>query len=321
MRKIADAVVEYFLKHPESSLHKIAKEFNTSRSHIKAILRKNGLYSSDVSKIYEQFNDAMQVKKVVAVSNLRELKITKRYIAAGDFHIPYHDPNAVAAFLEYIKKYQPDKIIITGDFLDCYTISRFSKNPKAFSMEQEFEIGVTILEAIREACPNAEIIFLKGNHELRIEKYINSQASQMATFFNELSEELAFDKLGIKYVYVPTWIDTPQSGERGPLFLDGFYYIHGDEAKTSFGVVNLARTLFFAIMDNVICGHFHRISEYKVKTIGHIVKEAYTHGCLCLLNAEYHPLNQWEQGFLEVLYFEDGTHAVVNHRIIGTTVL
>lgn len=327
MRKIADELIQYFILRPDTSIHQLAKIFDTSRSHVKSILRNAGLYNSEMAKMYDRFNKAMTTVRVTMPmrETLDELKVQKRIVVAGDFHIPYHDPDAVWAFLLYIKKVQPDVIIIDGDFLDCYSISRFTRNPHAFNMEQEFEVGIGILEKIREFCPNAEIFYLEGNHEFRIKKFLGSMVPQMADFCRSVPEELNFEGLDIKYVIIPAWMNYPEDEDAcvmyGPLRLEGFYFIHGDEAKTGFKVVNIARTVFMAVMDNVICGHFHRLSEFKVRTIGNITKESYTHGCLCMLNAEYHILNQWEHGFLEIVVFEDGNHAVLNHRIVSGTVL
>lgn len=93
-----------------------------------------------------------------------------------DTHAPYHDPEAVAVALAVLKAVKPDALVILGDFFDCYSVSRFPKDPaRKTRLRDELDGGLPILDAI-SASGVPLVHFLQGNHEVRIESLIEQQA-------------------------------------------------------------------------------------------------------------------------------------------------
>lgn len=93
-----------------------------------------------------------------------------------DTHAPYHSPEAVAVALAVLKKLRPDGLVILGDFYDCYSVSRFPKDPaRKTRLRDEIDGGLPILDAI-ETVGVKNVWFLQGNHEVRIESLIEAQA-------------------------------------------------------------------------------------------------------------------------------------------------
>ena len=98
-----------------------------------------------------------------------------RLVAAGDFHVPFHDQEAVAALIAKEAK-QTDVLLIGGDFGDAYAASVYTKY-QSVAFEYEHAQKTVVLQALSEAFP--EIIWLKGsNHSDRYEKRLREHLSR-----------------------------------------------------------------------------------------------------------------------------------------------
>ena len=93
-----------------------------------------------------------------------------------DVHRPYHDKKAWALMLRAAREFKPDKIVVLGDFADFYSVSSFDKHPRRVSdLKTEAEdanIGLDELDALDATCK----VFIKGNHEDRLERYLCKSA-------------------------------------------------------------------------------------------------------------------------------------------------
>ena len=119
----------------------------------------------------------------------------------SDIHAPFQDNRAVRAIISFGKWLKPDKIIFIGDIIDFYAISRFSKDPiRAIRLQNEIDETISILKAFRDEFPKVEMIYLKGNHEQRLQKYLWSKASEISRLRNMTLESLLeLNSFGIKY--------------------------------------------------------------------------------------------------------------------------
>lgn len=104
-------------------------------------------------------------------------------LVASDFHAQYTDKFALRVFLDTAKRMQPDVVMLNGDILDLYSLSRFAKDPTAVDgAQQEINYVVNaIFKPLREACPNSQIDFGEGNHEWRLINYLMGQAPGLAS--------------------------------------------------------------------------------------------------------------------------------------------
>lgn len=77
----------------------------------------------------------------------------------------------VSAFLS------PKEIVILGDYADFYSVSSHSKNPQVTSMlVDEVEDVILGLDEIDRGFPSAKKVFIEGNHEFRLERYLVDKA-------------------------------------------------------------------------------------------------------------------------------------------------
>lgn len=89
-----------------------------------------------------------------------------RIVAAGDFHIPFHDRDALATLCAREK--DADMLVIGGDFGDAHCASTFTKYEHV-SYEEEHAGKVLVLQQLSETFPIVK--YLKGsNHTDRFEK-------------------------------------------------------------------------------------------------------------------------------------------------------
>ena len=91
----------------------------------------------------------------------------------SDVHVPFHDPIAVECALQVIRDEKPATIYLNGDIVDFYMVSDFSKDPKrGISLQEEVDQTVDFLDTVRRAAPKARIVYIQGNHEDRLRRYL-----------------------------------------------------------------------------------------------------------------------------------------------------
>lgn len=114
----------------------------------------------------------------------RQKQGVKQVLVGSDFHGQFVDPLALRVFLDVAKDVQPDTIVLNGDVVDFPQVSRFSHMPGAGSLSLQGEIDWTrenILRRVREAAPDAAILYVIGNHEHRLIRYLADTAPELAS--------------------------------------------------------------------------------------------------------------------------------------------
>ena len=223
----------------------------------------------------------------------------------SDVHVPYQDPKAVGVMLKMLRYFRPNNVIINGDALDCVQLSRFSRDP----MEPEsFKAHlVELCNIIRQIQKYSNVVYIEGNHEARVQKYINDRAPELHGIVS--IEGLLARRLADPIEYVRT---TP--GESMRTWNDDLLIGHfGKAAKNTCYTVKL---LVEKYMTNVVQAHTHRLGEYAIRGY-HDTLRGWECGCLCDLDPSYVAKPNWQQGFLvytgnqdrwnmEIVHIEDG---------------
>jgi len=208
--------------------------------------------------------------------------------------VPYEDKESVELVFKFAKDLQPDKLIIAGDLIDFYSISKFSRDPaRVLNLEQEFKQGREILTKIADILPNTEKIFIFGNHEDRLRKFIWNNPVLDGCIDIE-------DKLGLKdYGY--KWYNYGKNYEYKTLIYTHGYKVNKHSAYT-------AKNLLEDLGMSVIFGHTHRMgTHYKTNHGGSLV--AVENGCLCINDLSYdwfrREVPNWQKGISVVKWIED----------------
>ena len=123
------------------------------------------------------------------------------YAVIGDIHGPWVDDRAVDLFLYIVKDLKISHLILNGDILDFYNINAHGpKDPDVqTSLEDELNWGVNFMERLRKELPKVEIIYIFGNHEFRLDRFIMKNAP---AFWNMLRLEkmLQLKRFDIKWI-------------------------------------------------------------------------------------------------------------------------
>lgn len=237
------------------------------------------------------------------------MKVTtayQKYVVIPDIHAPYQDKNTLQAINHFIAEQKPDHVVLIGDVIDMYSISKYDKNPlRAHKLQEEIDEAHNVIVDIRAAAgKNTPITYIEGNHEDRLRRYMWNHPEVHGLRNLELPALLGLKELGVEY--------------KTELLVNGvFLFTHGK------------RTTMYSsrweLQDNGISGmsgHVHRIQTHAqtdrsgVKAwygIGHVADEK---------QCEYTTNPNWQQG-LGVVYFHPSKkrfHAevipIVEHKFI-----
>lgn len=208
-------------------------------------------------------------------------------VSLSDVHIPFEDKSAVDAALEFIQREKPHTIVLNGDIIDFYTISRYDKDPKRIiDLQSDIDKAKEFLkEVVRVKTTDAKIIFIRGNHEDRLEKWLmhHPEISQLKCL--ALEELLGFKELGI--------VNGSHNGRRYQ-YKDSLI-IHGTVVRGNAGYSAMGELVRWGVSG--VSGHTHRLA--KVHTRNHAGTISWIEqGCLCNLDADYiTSVANWTQGF------------------------
>ena len=227
----------------------------------------------------------------------------------SDIHIPYHDLDALTIALEYGVREKVNTIFINGDLTDFARISRFETDFKKRSVKEEFDATKEFLRVLRQLFPTQEIYWLKGNHDLRWEKYLAQKVQEIWDDpYWHLEERLRLNEERIHL------LDDKILVKAGKLSITHGHHIF----KGIFTPVSPARGAYMRAKQNIIVGHLHRASFHPEVNLDGEVVGAWSTACLCELRPSYSPLvSNSQHGFAHVLVDPSGDFTVKNYSIIN----
>jgi predicted phosphodiesterase len=103
----------------------------------------------------------------------------------SDLHCPYHHKKGVEVALRAMKRFKPDVVVSMGDFMDFFSVSSYSKDPtRALRLDKEVEDATILLDRIDKLTPGARRIYISGNHEDRLQRYLQDKAPELVAFID-----------------------------------------------------------------------------------------------------------------------------------------
>ncbi len=259
----------------------------------------------------------------------------ERDITTGKLY-NFHDRRAMDVAIQLIKETQPDVVALLGDILDLAEWSdKFFRTPEAALVTRPalFETAWWITQ-IRLAVPDAEIIYLEGNHEQRIPKLIATylpQAFGLTGVANvkwpvlSIPSLLDLDTLGV------TWV--PGYPRNEYWITPNFRLVHGETVRVQPG--KTSQVVIKERHYGEAFGHIHR-TEIATKTVDtHHGKQYLTvisPGCLCHIDGRVpggKSQYNWQNatGEIEVVdgmiqpsitYIHDGVAIRDGHQFVGS---
>lgn len=330
LSKIKSHLISHGINRGEKGCYrKVAMKFGVSDEAIRSIyrrLRATGKVEPENFNPYiikakrktsllregETFIDSSELFDLKIPTSLNEYKPPvfhdpkdEKILITGDIHIPYHVEEVVNTIFKEAKKEDVSTIVLNGDTIDCYQISRFSKKPDKAKMVTEIEMTKQFLESVRNYFPNSTIYYKIGNHDVRLENYIINSANALFGLEEvKLNNLLKFKDLNI----IP--VESTQILKMGNLNV-----IHGHETPMFPLGINVAKSVWNKTKANTTFGHFHRTQQNLEKDIDGSTTGSWAVGCACDLNPDYMPINNWNWGYGIVTMKSDGNFSFANKII------
>ena len=233
-------------------------------------------------------------------------------IVIPDMQVPYHDERSLKAVEKFMADHKWDYYINLGDFMDFDSISSFNANKMRLvegrRLLEDYKIGNNILDRhqkiVKRRNKAAKFVLLEGNHEERMERYIDANPTVEGLL--EVEVALKLKERGFEWV---RYYDRENYFRLGKAtFIHGQYTpkYHAYKHVDNWGC-------------NVFYGHLHDVQSFSsIKKGDHDTIVGQALGCLCDYEQQYikgRPTN-WQQAF-GVFYFNpDGTFTYYVPRII-----
>jgi predicted phosphodiesterase len=245
---------------------------------------------------------------------------------------PTHDEKAVDIALSITKDLNPNLVVLLGDNLDLPEMGKYVTYPSyAQTTQATIDRATTLCAQIRTAAPNAKVIWLAGNHEERMPKFIVQNAAA-AYGLRKGNTPDSWPVLSVPYLCRMDEFDI----EYRPGYPAADFWInkklriiHGDRVKSS---GSTAHVYLGAEKTSVIYGHIHRMEQaFKTREDydGPRTIMAASPGCLARIDGaipstrggvdlDGRPITRyenWQQGLAVVSYEDKGHHKFIYHNI------
>jgi predicted phosphodiesterase len=214
----------------------------------------------------------------------------ERIAFLSDLHHPFQDDAAIDCALGVLRDYRPQLLVLGGDYFDCYSISDHDKEPgRADCLQDEFDAARETHRKIEDAIGGADVIWVDGNHEERIQRV---QRAKPGLFKLRSLELPVAAELPKRWMYYPN--QTRFKG--GPLTM-----LHGDTKARGTNSKHAAAGMLSKLRTSCLFGHLHRFQTYHETADDGRTRGGYANGHLCdVAQAQWITNPDWQQGFTTV---------------------
>lgn len=235
---------------------------------------------------------------------------------------PFQDERAINVALQVVRYLRPDVVVNLGDVMDLPEFGTYEQEPAfAFTTQPTIDRTGQFFAEQRANAPEAEVFYIEGNHDRRLQKSIIKNAKAAFGLRQANTPEswpvlsiphlLNLDSLNVKYI---------EGYPAGECWInDNLVCIHGAKVRSNGSTAS-------AYIDDervsVLFGHVHRIElQHKSRRTRAGVKRnfAATPGCLCRVDGAVPSTKSstdcfgralttwenWQQGF-GVVRFQEG---------------
>ena len=189
-----NVVRELLRDHPEADTRTLARllhdqyphEFPTvehARSRIRYQRGASGKQRQQIIADKEHFREHGKPKSISFPKGLKQvqkpvkIRTPGKYLVLSDLHVPYHCERALESALKAGIDAGCQHLVLNGDFMDFYRLSRWDQDPRARNPEDELKIGAEVIgELNKHFSSDAVRVFKVGNHEHRYHAYLHQRA-------------------------------------------------------------------------------------------------------------------------------------------------
>jgi hypothetical protein len=283
-----DASYQNFAHEHKLKYNTLRREF-AARGGISGREQSSG--HTHISQIIPTDAESLDTERWQIALNVALAQPFTRISHAADLHFPYHDEAALDLYLICVMKYQPDIIVVGSDAFDFPSISTFAPNPDLTdddALETVRPYWQDFIGRLRKAAPAATLVFIMGNHEQRLWRFVCNQAPQVRKTLMRAFVDL------VRQGGEVLWL-----GMTGQVDIGSLTVAHGSKKLSTlrkYGAFNQLDKLRY--QRHISAGHAHRLQSATIRGPEHIVESAIS-GCLCRLTPHYNISNEysdWVQG-------------------------
>lgn len=245
-------------------------------------------------------------------------KDIRAWIVIPDMQVPFHDKRSLKAVEKFMSAHRWDGYLNIGDFMDFDQISSFNANKlrllEGRNILKDYEVGNRILdrhqEIVRKNNKHAEFVLIEGNHEYRIERYLD--VNPQFTGMLEVENALRLKERGFKWV---------RNWSKGDLYRIGkACFAHGQYTNQYH-----SKKMVDTYGDNIFYGHTHDVQSFSRVVRGrNKTQVGQSLGCLCNYELSYIEKNpsNWQQAFAVFYFLPNGLFSyyiprIFNHTFVG----
>ena len=232
-----------------------------------------------------------------------DIVIHGRTAVLSDIHLGFHCKESLSACIQYLKKEDIKNIVLNGDTIDAHRLSKWNKSEDDLPFSTELTMCKNFMRNLQNTFPDAKIYFKIGNHEDRLEQFIQRNALEIAGLI-DFEFLLELKKNNIELVESLTYMK-----------IGNTYLLHGHEIKASGS--NPASSVLNKVLTDCVIGHVHRTDTKVRKTADGTYITCHSVGTLGKTVRAYHRQSDSNNGF--AIIEDDGY--VINKRIKNGIVL
>lgn len=279
--------------------------------------KENQILKKQLHETLDQLESARKVRGLVIPERTKkQTPPTFARLIIADTHGSHVDNSAIGALLHDIQDIDIRETVMLGDHLECggwlagsHTLGYVAEIDEC-SYEDDIACTNDLLDKLQDN--GSKIIYVEGNHEHRIERWIVDAVRGHKRNAEYLKRQIAPEHVlrlkdrGIQYVPMDSQNDM---SDRGIIKLGKSYFTHGfSTAKHAAGktLERYAGCVFY--------GHTHRADFQSTRLVNVGLVSAWCPGCLCKLSPRWHHNDPttWSHGYiLQIVDSKTGEFQVI----------
>jgi hypothetical protein len=211
----------------------------------------------------------------------------KRIGVMGDLQGIFADEIATNLVIDRFKEEGIKVILINGDLIDNYWLSRFGKSRRYRNFLEELHTTRSFLEKLSK---DFKIYYKYGNHEKRFDDYVLTYASEFEGIIT-LQDQLKLAENKIEYI-----------GHLKQINFGDLVIMHGHEKPGKFSPQQIGKSIIKwwqsytgKLEVKVMVSHHHIMDVYSERNLDGTISYGYAVGCLCK-RMSYSPYGRMQQG-------------------------
>lgn len=194
-----------------------------------------------------------------------------RVMHLSDIHMPFEDASAMALVYQLVAGTRPDVIVVGSDAADFAMLGRFLHDPDVDEGDDILNTFAAhwqpMIARLRHAAPDATLVYIFGNHDLRILTWAMEHAAPVRHTVWSRFVEIVRAQGNV------LWIGETDAVRLGPLLV-----LHGN-VSTEHAASAMLRDNGYQL--SLMAGHVHRLTQAEYTGADFSVRGV-TGGCLCL---------------------------------------